>query len=201
MNELSEKLRQEIHEYLELMVRTGFADLGSLPDDAGEYLSDDGDPSSIESYARADLQDVLVDYRAEQRGWPSVTDCDRLDDAFAELEATGVVSRQNFWCCGTCGLAAIGEQMEASASQGIDARGYAFYHEQDTESAVEGRGIYLYYGSVYGADERSLEIAREIQEVLHRHGLRTEWNGSLQKRIKVQMDWKRRQTGGHSETE
>jgi len=34
-----------------------------------------------------------------QREWPSVTDCDRLDRAFADLNGRGIVARQNFACC------------------------------------------------------------------------------------------------------
>ena len=83
--------------------------------------------------------------------------------------------------------------MEQARTSGLNVRGYTFYHEQDTEAAVDGRGIYLYYGAVEDGEERALGIAREIQETLRCHGFATDWDGTFSKRIGVRMDWKRRQ--------
>jgi hypothetical protein len=43
-------------------------------------------------------------------------------------------------------------------------------------------------------DERkpAEEIAREIVAELNRQGLKSEWDGTWEQRIKVTMDWKRR---------
>ncbi len=35
---------------------------------------------------------------------------------------------------------------------------------------------------------------REIVEALQHHGLKTEWNGTIQQRIGVKLDWKRRRS-------
>jgi hypothetical protein len=171
----------------------GLADLGTLAHDSSEVFADEAEPSDIEAFARASLQDILIDYRAEQKGWPSPTDCDRLDAAFADLEAKGIIARQNFWCCGTCGLGAIDDEVKQAEASGINVRGFTFYHEQDTEAAVGGRGVFLYYGSVEDAEASALGIAREIEHSLRSHGLETLWDGSLSKRIGVTLDWKRRQ--------
>jgi hypothetical protein len=63
---------------------------------------------------------------------------------------------------------------------------------QDTESAVEGYGLYLNFGAVKKGERPSLRIAHEIVDALQRHGLRTEWDGNWSNRIKVRLDWKRR---------
>jgi hypothetical protein len=124
--------------------------------------------------------------------WPAVTYCDRLDRAFAELNRSGIVCRQNFSCCGNCGVAEIGDEMQAEQDGGLNVRGYAFYHMQDTESAAEGYGLFLNYGSVDRGEDSALGIANEIVDALQRHGLTTLWNGSWRNRIGVQLDWKRR---------
>jgi hypothetical protein len=109
-----------------------------------------------------------------------------------ELEADGVISRQNFWCCGTCGASAIGQEMEDADKAGRPARGYVFYHEQDTESAVGGYGLHLNYGAREQTDEAAVTIGHEIVAHLNRHGLQTDWDGRIERRIAVSLDWKRR---------
>ncbi|HEU4968451.1 DUF6891 domain-containing protein [Sphingomonas sp.] len=138
------------------------------------------------------LRDALAEHSMAQRNWPDRTDCDRLDDAFAALEADGIISRQNFTCCGTCGSAEIWDEMKAIEEAGGAVRGYAFYHMQDTESAAEGHGLYLNYGACEEGEHAALAIARDIVAHLEDHGLDCHWNGEWGKRIAVALDWKRR---------
>jgi len=63
---------------------------------------------------------------------------------------------------------------------------------QDTESAADGRGLYLLYGAVEKGEKAALNVANEIIDALQRHGLRTQWTGSWSDRIGVMLDWKRR---------
>jgi hypothetical protein len=74
----------------------------------------------------------------------------------------------------------------------LKVRGYTFYHMQGTESAVEGCGLYLYYGAVAEGEGPALRVANEIVDALQRQGLNTEWNGTSANAIKVSLDWKRR---------
>lgn len=63
---------------------------------------------------------------------------------------------------------------------------------QGTESAVEGHGLFLYYGAVAKGKEPALQMAKEIVGALQRQGLRTEWGGTVSAAINVLLDWKRR---------
>lgn len=128
----------------------------------------------------------------EQAEWPTVTDCDRLDNAFAELKADGIICRQHFSCCGSCGSVEIWDEIAAAQEVGRAVRGYAFYHVQDTEAAVGGHGLYLNYGAVEDGEAAVLSVARKIVAALERHGLRTNWNGQWARRIGVALDWKHR---------
>ena len=129
-----------------------------------------------------------------EREWTEATDCDRLDDAFAALEASGVIARQNFTCCGTCGSTEIWDEIGSAEAAGLPAHGYAFFHMQDTESAAEGYGLYLNYGACTEGEAAALAIGHEIVEQLEAHGLRTEWNGDWGTRIHVALDWKKRRS-------
>jgi len=186
-------LHTDIREFLETQVRSGSAEVEKLPDSAAEVYADYAETRTIAAVARAALKDIVDLYQSEQRLWPATTDCDRLDAAFLELESIGIVARQNFWCCQTCGFSAMEDEVEECRTRGQCVRGFTFYHEQDTERAVKGEGLYLSYCDVEGKEEEQAKIGREIQEVLEANGLTTVWDGSVSQRILVKLDWKRRQ--------
>jgi hypothetical protein len=153
--------------------------------------SDDPD-EVVEARAESLLSDAVRRHLAEEAKWPAVTDCDRLDAAFAELEKEGVVCRQNFSCCGTCAVGEIIDVMQEESAQGRDVIGCAHYNCQTTESAVEGQGIHLSYGAICGGDTESVAIGHRIARAVAAHGLTVTWDGDLTKRIHVALDWKRR---------
>jgi hypothetical protein len=65
---------------------------------------------------------------------------------------------------------------------------------QDTESASEGGGLFLNYGSVDSDKNADLKIAAQVVEALKRRGLKTDWDGTIEKRVGVKLDWKRRRS-------
>ena len=152
----------------------------------------DLEPDDLGPTARRLTAAALLAHQHEQAAWPAVTDCDRLDAAFAALDAAGVVARQDFSCCGTCGHAEIGGVLAAARSAGRAVRGYTFYHLQNTESAVEGCGLHLAYGGVEPTDAAAEVIAAEVAFALAAHGLRPTWAGSAGQCVFVPLDWKRR---------
>jgi hypothetical protein len=176
-------------------VASGFYDEDAILTNAADAFADDFTPEALRPLAQQALRQALAEQRAAERHWPDETDCDRLDAAFAQLEEDGVVARQNFSCCGNCGATEIWDEVRAVEDTGITVRGYAFYHMQDTEGAVDGGGLYLNYGACDEGEDAALAVAREIVAELEAHGLQTQWDGTWDKRIGVTLDWKRRRSG------
>ncbi len=157
-----------------------------------EDLAGEAPEATLAELAPRLASDQLADQLKQQSTWPATTDCDRLDAAFAALENSGILARQNYTCCGTCGTAEICDEVQAAVSRG--ARGYTFYHEQDTEHAVDGGGLFLNYGSLGGNDEGIAAVAREVDAVLRRHGMAPVWSGDIEKRIALPLHWQRRRS-------
>ena len=185
---------EEMREYIQGQVAAGFNSEEDIQSFAMERLEleDDAEAIVLRRHAALLTREEIEEHLKRQMTWPPCTDCDRLDAAFADLEQAGIVARQDFSCCGNCASGEIWEVMEAQAAQGIQVRGYVYYHMQDTEAAVAGGGVYLGYGSTKRDDASVLEIAREIVVTLQRHGLTVEWDGTRKKRILVLMQWQRR---------
>jgi hypothetical protein len=193
--------------HIQRLVAGGYDDRIAVIDRVTDFIEgrDTDDPDAM---ADGDAEDLIralptkvgtaiARQLAVQAGWPEVTDCDRLDAAFAKLEANGIVARQNFTCCQNCGFAEIGAEVADVQDAGTDVRGVTFFHQQDADRAVDGGSIYLSYGATHddgansdGSD--SVEIAREIVAVLNAHGLKPNWDGTTAQRIEVPLNWRRR---------
>jgi hypothetical protein len=182
----------ELRDHIRREVAMGFRDEDVILTEAADILGEDIDAALIRREAPRLLREALASHAAAEAGWPETTDCDRLDAAFAALEADGVIARQNFTCCGTCGSTEIWGEIQAAADAGLPARGYAFYHVQDTESAAEGDGVYLGYGACEEGEAPALAVGHDIVAQLEQHGLKPHWDGSWDRKIYVPLDWKRR---------
>ena len=173
-------------------VAGGFVPLSDVVDRAVEYIGDDAPATTVRELAERYAREAISEHLAEQAAWPARTDCDRLDDAFAALETEGILTRHDYSCCGTCGAAEIWDELQDQLDAGNAVRGYAFYHQQDTESAVDGGGVFLNYGAAEDSEDAITVIAERVVAVLRAHGLHAEWSGDLSKRIQVPLVWRRR---------
>ena len=86
------------------------------------------DIQAVRVAARAIADRALAAHRAGQAGWPAPTDCDRLDAAFAGVRAAGIVARQHFSCCGTCGAQEIHDEIDQADQERPVGRGFTFFH-------------------------------------------------------------------------
>lgn len=184
-NDMMDELREQVRSDL----RTGFLPVEDIAELVMELVETDA-PDEVLPVLEDLVRSEAEALRREQAGWPAVTDCDRLDLAFGELERRGIVARHHFSCCMNCGSREIWGEVADAEEAGMAARGYAFYHEQDTARAAEGGGLMLAFGA--SEDGARAAVGHEIAAVLHAQGLQTEWDGSAEKRIHVLMDWKRR---------
>lgn len=178
------------------VITTGESD----PEYLAEYVMDEAelDEDQLSRERAIEIATYLVDARrAQQAGFGPVEN--RLDIAFKALEQRGVLAEQNFTCCGTCGSAEIGSDIEDFGPW----LGYVFFHAQDTERLLESGLTCLNYGSFWpnhvskaefdamdAAVRRSHYEAKTLAlmndvvvPTLEEHGIDVEWNGSIDTRI------------------
>lgn len=191
MTDRMDELRSEIAR----RVAAGFDNRDEIVDRGREYACYCLERPDIATAAVGITDEELAEHHRVQRCWTRPTDCDRLDRAFAELEEEGIFARQNFTCCSTCGHAQLRQETTTAQQAGIAVVGYVFYHEQDTERAVFGDGVYLGFGAVADGTESIRNVGRRVVRALEHNGLTALWNGSYTDCIRVQLDWKRWRDG------
>jgi hypothetical protein len=169
-------------------IAAGYSDWNQILEEALEAAEDDGEELGRDDIARIAVEEASA-YEQRQAQWPPITDYDRLHSAFVALNDRDIVARENFSCCGNCGAGEIWEEIR---EHGATARGYTFFHMQDTDGAVDVGSLYLSYGATEPGEEPALAVAHEIVAALREHGVRADWNGSWSTRIHAALDWQRR---------
>jgi hypothetical protein len=113
----------------------------------------------------------------------------RIDAAFDELNARGIVALQNAGYTQSDGWSDVNQIAAERLEIGGASRGGCFYHFQDLERAVRGEGLMLGFGA-FGAppdrrDQAAIAIGKEIVAVLEKHGVPTHWTGEPTARISI----------------
>jgi hypothetical protein len=184
------EIEAELGDRINAAVAEGFDSREDIIDRLTQYAEDETGESEWKPVVSRLTDAALLAHRQEQATWGDETDCDRLDRAFAALEEQGIIARQNFACCNTCGFAEIGGEIQTPRC-GRPPIGFAFYHMQDTENAVEGGGIWLKYGSC--DPETSDEMVGEkVLEALLAVGLDASWNHDPNTAVQVGLGWRKR---------
>lgn len=132
--------------------------------------------------------------RAAERGWPEVTDCDRLDRVFEALQAKGVLTRHRCGYTQQDGLDVIDGLYQGSGGERPGVAGYCFYTLQDMEGAMWGeRGLWLAFGSFSGAGDDAVRAADLIRDECERSGFDVAWDGTAESRLLLNgFGWQRR---------
>ncbi|MFY0577344.1 DUF6891 domain-containing protein [Cystobacter fuscus] len=189
--------REHLLARVECAVRGGFEDEEELLEELEQWVEDElgeSDRALVETLD-AHARKLFQAQRVREAGWGEPTFNDAIDSAFEELNGRGIVALENAGYTMSEGWSDVNE---VASSQHTPPRGAVFYHGQDLERGVAGQGLMLAFGAYEEDDAKheaaSLAIAREVCEVLGRHGVRTEWDGSVGERIRIPpFEWRKRQ--------
>ncbi|WP_432116831.1 DUF6891 domain-containing protein [Streptomyces sp. bgisy032] len=175
------------------MLRDGCPDIETIIRETVHLMQGGAGSSPVSpAQAREIVERLWLERVEEQQAWTAPTDPDRLERAFAALERAGVVARENFTCCRSCGMTEIGAEVDDPSQ----VRGFVFFHRQSTRSAAEGHGLSLYYGGFDGSEETTAAVGHEVVAALTAAGLPTTWDGDPGRAIEVTpLEWRKRLVG------
>lgn len=178
---------QYVADHIALWVGCGFYSGEEIEEMMLDIAAEDCDIAALTSLIGPALQRKLN----EERDWPAVTDCDRLDQVFDELHEGGICALSNAGYTMSDGHADVAEALAAGPDGHY--RGYCFYHGQDVERAVKGHGVMIAFGHVRGDPQRDQRIGQAVAEALSEAGFTVEWDGSSRQRINLSgFRWQRR---------
>jgi hypothetical protein len=181
----------ETDEYILAAIRAWVWSGFYAPDKVDAMIDDLLEEGADEAMLRAAVRPEFDRKAAAEASWPNTTDCDRLDRAFEDLNARGVVALHNAGYTMSDGLDDVSQVLHERGRAGVN--GYCFYHGQDVKRAVEGGGLMVAFGDFDGDKGGKAEVGRLVKEALQQSGLTVEWNGDPKTRLSMpDFDWKRR---------
>jgi hypothetical protein len=192
-------LLKELRERATLEVKAGAATKSDILSSLTDIMKYDYELSGQAlAEAKATMKDVVANlfeqHQKEQATFPEVTDCDRLDAAFADLEQQGVLTAQNAGYTQSDGFDDISERYAGlSKKQQKTFVGFVFFHGQDLERVLESRKLLLAFGAGNGDSKQDIKAGKLVQKVLTAHGFKVEWNGKSDTRLELAtFTWQKR---------
>ena len=185
-------LGEYLEERLNVFVWSGFYErdqiVGYLTEDA-EAEGEEFPPGEL---ARI-IDNELAIKREAEKAWPDRTDCDKLDEAFAQLRSDGIIALQNAGFTQSEGFQECCDEYERLGGEASGVRGFCFYTFQDLERGVCGFGIDFGFGAADGETDPTIAVGQAIVGALSEQGFEVNWDATIDRRPRLEsLDWKRR---------
>jgi len=156
----------------------------------------DEDEAALNWHGERILRAALAEHARQQATWPVTTDCHRLDAAFAELEESGILCRQDYTLEDEHGHEEMEADIDYEESFVGRIRGFTYFSGQAADEVLAGGKLRLRFGVREGSAEEAEDIGLEVARALHRHRLKVIWDGKEETPILVDMVWRKHRTGG-----
>lgn len=171
------------------VVRAGrdtYPDMLESVEDAASYCG----LSSTEAEKILDEEiSVLI---AEQETWPQITEVDRLNAAFSDLEALGYHTGGGLVDDAVYEVSKARKADKQAKKIGGELPGYVFYRIEGVEEALSGgHPIYFWYGIPRRktAHSNKLRVVSDLNAALQAQGLKPEWGGTLKSQLNLPIKW------------
>ena len=189
---MTEEIKQEALDQLELDIKFGFEDESQLFESIRDMFYNEVDFD--EAWLKKTISEKYLQHQNESLNWKHPTDFDRLVAAFDELIKEKIICLHNAGYTKSDGEEDCVETIERLDELGIKAIGFCYYHSQDLGRAVdpEIHNLYLGFDSVSQDDNEALLVANKIIDRLKANGFETDWSGTVDQRIEIRnFYWKK----------
>lgn len=190
---MDEELKEELYFEINMLTKFGFYDNEEINEIIEDMFFDE---ELDEDFIEKEIEKAIDLKSQEEKNWDEITDCDRLDEAFKELNSYSFITLHN-----------AGYTIQDSAKDAIEVHryltdkeemvyGFCFYNTMDIENAINDNYLEIGYGEFIGEELKTAKIAEDIVFILEKHGLKTEWSYSIKDRIKIKpIKWQKRFDG------
>jgi len=187
---MTDTTKRDITEQIDVYIKSGFYDKEDIFTHVEEYLYKipfDHD------WTKQQIDIAYSDRLKEQKTWPTVTDFDKLVQAFDKLNSSGIVALHNAGMTRQDGEGDSQEIHEDLFKTGIKTKGFCYYHWQDIERVVEDSHLYIGFGDFNNNDKEALEIGKQVAATLEERGFKLNWNKTVATRILItSIMWQKR---------
>ena len=187
---MADTTQNDIFEQLSVSIKSGFYDKEEIFTNIEDYLYE---IPFDRNWTRKQIDSAYAIRLKEQATWASVTDFDKLVEAFDLLNSAGIIALHNAGITKQDGEADSKEIHDGLLKKGIKTKGFCYYHWQDVERVVEDDHLYIGFGDFNNNDKDALEIGKQVAKTLESKGFKLNWNNTVDTRIEItNINWQKR---------
>jgi len=189
---MTEEIKQEALEQIELDVKFGFENEKQLFDSIRDMFDQEEDFD--EDWLRQTISDKFQQHQSESVNWKHPTDFERLAAVFDELIREKIVCLHNAGYTKSDGEGDCLQTIERLSEFGIKSTGFCYYHSQDLGRAIdpEIQNLYLRFDSATRDDREALTVANKIVDKMKKNGFEVAWTGTVHQSIEVKnFNWQK----------
>lgn len=183
---MNQELMDEINYEIQLLIKSGFYS----DDEILEIIDDE----FIEENISEDILSKLFLENKEDIGAIDVDSEDfiNLKNAFLDLTKENIISIHNAGYDIEEGIQDSFELFVHLRNNKYSPIGFCFYSFEDIEEAIEENNLSIAFGDFEYDEEKGLEIAKTVGNVLKSYGFKINWNESVDERIEIKgFNWKK----------
>lgn len=183
---MNQELMDEVNYEIQLLIKSGFYS----DDEILEIIDDE----FIEENISKDILSKLFFENKENIGAIDVDSEDfiNLKNAFLDLTKENIISIHNAGYDIEEGIQDSFELFVHLRNNKYSPIGFCFYSFEDIEEAIEENNLSIAFGDFEYDEEKGLEIAKTVGNVLKSYGFKINWNESVDERIEIKgFNWKK----------
>lgn len=189
---MTQELKDEVLEQLELDIKLGFENEEELFESIREMFYEEEDFE--ENWFRRVISEKYKKRQKESSTWARPNDFDKLAESFDQLIKQKIVCIHKAGYTKQDGEGDCMETIERLSELGIKTIGFCYYHSQDLARAVDNecRNLYLGFDSPTQDDNEAVKVAIKIVSVLKENTFDVNWNGTVNQRIEIRnLNWQK----------
>jgi len=192
---MPDSLKTQLLHEINLSVKSGFYSSEETLDNVKQIFDDD---SLDEQWVISHINRAYAQVFNAQTQWPQLLGFDRLAKAFDKLNQHHIIALHNQGITREDGEDGCKELHKTLKKEGINTRGYCFYHGQDVGHVIETKTLYIAFGDFDDNDRKAVSIGKELVKALKEQGFKVVWNNTAATRIEIiGFTWRKRFGNGN----
>ena len=187
---MTDTLKTEVLEQINTSIKSGFYDKDNVFNNVEDYLYE---IQYDKEWTKQQIENIYAARIKEQSSWETITDFDKLTQAFDKLNTSGIISLHNAGMTRQDGEGDCEEIYQELKKKGIVAKGFCYYHWQDIERVVDDGNLFIGFGDFKNNEKDALAIGNQIASTLESFGLKLNWDKTINTRIEIiNLKWQKR---------
>ena len=174
-----------------LILKKGFTPVNEIAQKVLEKCKMKATSENLEK-AQKILHSALISISKDEKYWPVLTHCDRLEKALDDIAKLDIAIFENYCCCIVCAKEKIKDDMKNIIEINDKINGYLYYTDKDIENSIRLQLLYIHIGSTNNDKTSTINLANKVIDILRSYDFDAQFDESRNDILIYSFEWKKR---------